>query len=136
MIFQAEDGIGIPMDVLTGATFERAVKFYFLYIRFNWLWSLNLFALVLLNFLEVGLHLSLSLSLSLSKMAEAAILSLFLALCVLSVVYYLLHHFQLILTNGTAMKYNGNKGILAWCLVTLTDTEPRQFFYQLIERTI
>jgi hypothetical protein len=82
MIFQAEDGIGIPMDVLTGATFERAVKFYFLYIRFNWLWSLNLFALVLLNFLEVGLHLSLSLSLSLKDGRSCHSLSLSGSLCV------------------------------------------------------
>ncbi|KAJ4749427.1 Two pore calcium channel protein 1 [Rhynchospora pubera] len=48
----AEDGIGVPEEVLSGASFERAVKFYFLYIRVNLLWSINLFALVLLNFLE------------------------------------------------------------------------------------
>ncbi|XP_078168140.1 two-pore channel 1 isoform X2 [Carex rostrata] len=48
----AEDGIGIPEEVLGDARFERAGKYYFWYIRFNWLWSLNLFALVLLNFLE------------------------------------------------------------------------------------
>ncbi|KAF3334837.1 two pore calcium channel protein 1 [Carex littledalei] len=48
----AEDGIGIPEEVLDDSRFERAGKLYFLYIRFNWLWSLNIFALVLLNFLE------------------------------------------------------------------------------------
>nr|CAD1834441.1 unnamed protein product [Ananas comosus var. bracteatus] len=49
----AEDGVGIPEEVLNDTTFERAAKFYFIFIRFDFLWSLNLFALVLLNFLEV-----------------------------------------------------------------------------------
>nr|XP_010924550.1 two pore calcium channel protein 1 isoform X1 [Elaeis guineensis]XP_019706790.1 two pore calcium channel protein 1 isoform X1 [Elaeis guineensis]XP_019706791.1 two pore calcium channel protein 1 isoform X1 [Elaeis guineensis]XP_019706792.1 two pore calcium channel protein 1 isoform X1 [Elaeis guineensis]XP_019706793.1 two pore calcium channel protein 1 isoform X1 [Elaeis guineensis]XP_029121059.1 two pore calcium channel protein 1 isoform X1 [Elaeis guineensis] len=48
----AEDGIGLPEEVLNDITFERAAKFYFIYIRFDLLWSLNLFALILLNFLE------------------------------------------------------------------------------------
>ncbi|XP_020098634.1 two pore calcium channel protein 1 [Ananas comosus] len=48
----AEDGVGIPEEVLNDTTFERAAKFYFIFIRFDFLWSLNLFALVLLNFLE------------------------------------------------------------------------------------
>lgn len=48
----AEDGIGLPEEVLNDASFERAAKFYFIYIRLDFLWSLNLFALVLLNFLE------------------------------------------------------------------------------------
>ncbi|KAJ3670634.1 hypothetical protein LUZ60_008060 [Juncus effusus] len=54
----AEDGFGIPEEVLNDARFEQAVKFYFVYIRFDWLWSLNLFALVLLNFLEKPLWCS------------------------------------------------------------------------------
>ncbi|XP_072966667.1 two pore calcium channel protein 1 [Typha angustifolia] len=48
----AEDGIGIPEEVLNDERFDRAAKFYFIYIRFNFLWSLNLFALVLLSFIE------------------------------------------------------------------------------------
>ncbi|XP_008793100.1 two pore calcium channel protein 1 isoform X2 [Phoenix dactylifera] len=48
----AEDGIGLPEEVLNDIRFERAAKFYFTYIRFDLLWSLNLFALILLNFLE------------------------------------------------------------------------------------
>lgn len=57
----AEDGVGIPEDVLNDTRFERAMRFYFVYLRLDWLWSLNLFALILLNFLEVsyenGTHL-------------------------------------------------------------------------------
>jgi two pore calcium channel protein len=48
----AEDGVGIPEDVLNDTRFERAMGFYFVYLRFDWVWSLNLFALILLNFLE------------------------------------------------------------------------------------
>lgn len=48
----AEDGIGLPEQVLNDLRFDRAAKYYFMYIRFDLLWSLNLFALVLLNFLE------------------------------------------------------------------------------------
>ncbi|BAD73469.1 putative two-pore calcium channel [Oryza sativa Japonica Group] len=48
----AEDGVGIPEDVLNDTRFERAMRFYFVYLRLDWLWSLNLFALILLNFLE------------------------------------------------------------------------------------
>lgn len=48
----AEDGIGLPEQVLEGSRFERAAKFYFFYIKFDLLWSLNIFALLLLNFFE------------------------------------------------------------------------------------
>ncbi|ERN20515.1 hypothetical protein AMTR_s00068p00187210 [Amborella trichopoda] len=48
----AEDGIGLPVEVLEGSRFEKAAKFYFIFMRFNLLWSLNLVALLLLNFLE------------------------------------------------------------------------------------
>ncbi|XP_077229756.1 two-pore channel 1 isoform X2 [Tasmannia lanceolata] len=48
----AEDGIGLPEQVLDESNFERAAKFYFIYIQFDLLWSLNLFALVILNFIE------------------------------------------------------------------------------------
>jgi len=37
---------------LNDARFERAMRFYFVYLQLDWLWSLNLFALILLNFLE------------------------------------------------------------------------------------
>ncbi|CAA6661126.1 unnamed protein product [Spirodela intermedia] len=49
----AEDGVGLPEEVLEDVRFERSVKFYFFYIRFDLLWSLNLLALVVLNFIEV-----------------------------------------------------------------------------------
>jgi hypothetical protein len=39
---------------LNDTRFERAMKFYFVYLRLDWLWSLNLFALILLNLLEVS----------------------------------------------------------------------------------
>ncbi|KAF9610927.1 hypothetical protein IFM89_025737 [Coptis chinensis] len=48
----AEDGIGLPEQVLNDTRFERAAKFYFFYIRFDILWSLNLFVLIALNFFE------------------------------------------------------------------------------------
>ncbi|KAJ4977183.1 hypothetical protein NE237_002289 [Protea cynaroides] len=52
LIDLAEDGIGIPEQVLDESRFERAAKFYFIFIQFDFLWSLNLFALIGLNFLE------------------------------------------------------------------------------------
>ncbi|XP_042518900.1 two pore calcium channel protein 1A isoform X2 [Macadamia integrifolia] len=52
LIDLAEDGIGIPEEVLDESRFERAAKFYFIFIQFDFLWSLNLFALIVLNFLE------------------------------------------------------------------------------------
>uniref|UniRef100_A0A1D1Y9M5 Two pore calcium channel protein 1A n=3 Tax=Anthurium amnicola TaxID=1678845 RepID=A0A1D1Y9M5_9ARAE len=54
----AEDGIGLPEEVLEDQRFEKAAKFYFIYVRFNFLWSLNLFALLLLNFIEKPLWCS------------------------------------------------------------------------------
>ncbi|KAJ9686327.1 hypothetical protein PVL29_015294 [Vitis rotundifolia] len=48
----AEDGIGLPEQMLDQESFESAAKFYFIFTRFNFLWSLNLFALIILNFLE------------------------------------------------------------------------------------
>lgn len=53
--FQAEDGIGLPEEILDDqSSFEVAAKFYFIFIRFDFLWSLNYFALLLLNFFEVS----------------------------------------------------------------------------------
>ncbi|CAL9756092.1 unnamed protein product [Musa acuminata subsp. burmannicoides] len=48
----AEDGIGLPEEILNDTRFEKAAKFYFVYIRLDFLWSLNLLALIILNFLE------------------------------------------------------------------------------------
>ncbi|KAK9089272.1 hypothetical protein Scep_028354 [Stephania cephalantha] len=48
----AEDGIGIPEQILTESRFGSSAKFYFFFIQFDFLWSLNLFALVALNFFE------------------------------------------------------------------------------------
>lgn len=54
-LFQAEDGIGLPEEILDDeASFAEAAKFYFIFIRFDVIWSLNYFALLLLNFLEVS----------------------------------------------------------------------------------
>lgn len=48
----AEDGIGLPEQVLVDTQFERATKYYLVFIKFDILWLLNLFALVALNFFE------------------------------------------------------------------------------------
>ncbi|KAG0489324.1 hypothetical protein HPP92_008135 [Vanilla planifolia] len=48
----AEDGVGLPEEVLNDIRFDKAARLYFMYIRFDFLWSLNLFALILLSFLE------------------------------------------------------------------------------------
>ncbi|KAI3928183.1 hypothetical protein MKW98_023784 [Papaver atlanticum] len=48
----AEDGIGLPEQILDSEGYEKAAKIYFIFIWFNILWSLNLFALLALNFLE------------------------------------------------------------------------------------
>ncbi|KAB1209932.1 Two pore calcium channel protein 1 [Morella rubra] len=48
----AEDGIGLPEQILDQSNFQNAAKFYFLYIRLDFLWALNYFALIILNFLE------------------------------------------------------------------------------------
>ena len=54
ILFQAEDGVGLPEEILEGETFERSLRIYFMYLRFDLLWSLNLLALVVLNFIEVS----------------------------------------------------------------------------------
>lgn len=48
----AEDGIGLPEQILEGSNFEFAAKSYFIFVRLDVLWSLNIFALLLLNFFE------------------------------------------------------------------------------------
>lgn len=48
----AEDGIGLPEEILDQSSFESSAKFYFMFIKFDYIWSLNYFALIVLNFLE------------------------------------------------------------------------------------
>ncbi|KAM7272062.1 hypothetical protein ACFE04_031276 [Oxalis oulophora] len=48
----AEDGIGIPEQILDQSSFGSSMKLYFRFIQFNLIWSANYFALILLNFLE------------------------------------------------------------------------------------
>ncbi|XP_078438900.1 two-pore channel 1 [Wolffia australiana] len=54
----AEDGVGLPEEVLEGDMFERSAKFYFMYLRFEIFCSLNLLALIVLNFIEKPLWCS------------------------------------------------------------------------------
>ncbi|XP_059283086.1 two pore calcium channel protein 1A-like [Lycium ferocissimum] len=55
----AEDGVGLPEEILEGSSFEKAAALYFVFIiRFDFLWSLNYLALVVLNFLEKPLWCS------------------------------------------------------------------------------
>ncbi|KAJ4729809.1 Two pore calcium channel protein 1 [Melia azedarach] len=48
----AEDGIGLPEQILDQSRFESSAKFYFMFTKFDFIWSLNFFALIVLNFLE------------------------------------------------------------------------------------
>ncbi|GMY10100.1 two pore calcium channel protein 1A-like isoform X6 [Fagus crenata] len=48
----AEDGIGLPEQILDQSNFQSAAKFYFLFTQFDIIWSLTYFALIILNFLE------------------------------------------------------------------------------------
>ncbi|PRQ49851.1 putative Two pore calcium channel protein [Rosa chinensis] len=48
----AEDGIGLPEQILDLSSFHSSAKYYFLYMRFSFLWALLYFALLILNFLE------------------------------------------------------------------------------------
>lgn len=50
---QAEDGVGLPGEVLEHPNFERAANLYFWFISLNPMWSLNLAVLLVLNFFEV-----------------------------------------------------------------------------------
>nr|GMC72799.1 two pore calcium channel protein 1A-like [Ipomoea batatas] len=54
----AEDGVGIPEEILDQSSFASAAKLYFIFTRFDFLWSLNYFALIVLNFLEKPLWCS------------------------------------------------------------------------------
>ncbi|XP_042976295.1 two pore calcium channel protein 1A-like isoform X2 [Carya illinoinensis] len=48
----AEDGIGLPEQILEQSNFQNAAKFYFMLIRLDFIWVLNYFALIILNFIE------------------------------------------------------------------------------------
>ncbi|XP_050248301.1 two pore calcium channel protein 1-like isoform X1 [Quercus robur] len=48
----AEDGIGLPEQILDQSNFQTAAKSYFVFIQFDFIWSLNYFAMIILNFLE------------------------------------------------------------------------------------
>lgn len=50
---QAEDGVGLPEQVLDHSNFESVAKYYFTYIAFDFVWTLNYFSLIVLNFFEV-----------------------------------------------------------------------------------
>ncbi|CAA2987574.1 two pore calcium channel 1B [Olea europaea subsp. europaea] len=54
----AEDGTGIPEEILDNSSFASSLKSYLIFIRFDFLWSLNYFALVVLNFFEKPLWCS------------------------------------------------------------------------------
>jgi len=51
---QAEDGVGLPVEVLGQPNFEHAAKLYFWFIGLNPIWAINLAVLLLLNFFEVS----------------------------------------------------------------------------------
>lgn len=51
----AEDDVGLPEEVLEKPSYENALHWYFIDMRLNLLWSLNLAALIILNFFEVPL---------------------------------------------------------------------------------
>ncbi|XP_010556839.1 PREDICTED: two pore calcium channel protein 1-like [Tarenaya hassleriana] len=48
----AEDGIGLPEEILDQSSFEESAKYYFIFTRLDLIWSLNYFALICLNFFE------------------------------------------------------------------------------------
>lgn len=53
LFIQAEDGIGLPEQILDQSSFQSSAKLYFIFIQFDIIWTLNYFALIILNFLEV-----------------------------------------------------------------------------------
>ncbi|XP_010522608.1 PREDICTED: two pore calcium channel protein 1 isoform X2 [Tarenaya hassleriana] len=48
----AEDGIGLPEQILDQSSFGESAKYYFIFTRLDLIWSLNYFALICLNFFE------------------------------------------------------------------------------------
>uniref|UniRef100_A0A7N0UKT4 EF-hand domain-containing protein n=1 Tax=Kalanchoe fedtschenkoi TaxID=63787 RepID=A0A7N0UKT4_KALFE len=56
----AEDGVGLPEQILNAPSFQKASKFYFMFTKMDFIWTLNIFALIILNFLERPLWCSTS----------------------------------------------------------------------------
>ncbi|CAN6443653.1 unnamed protein product [Victoria cruziana] len=54
----AEDGIGLPVEVLDEHNFDKTARLYLMINKLNFIWSLNLLALIVLNFLEMPLWCS------------------------------------------------------------------------------
>nr|AMR58851.1 two-pore calcium channel [Primulina danxiaensis] len=54
----AEDGVGIPEDIFDQPRFGDSLKSYLIFIQFDFLWSLNYFALIVLCFFEKPLWCS------------------------------------------------------------------------------
>lgn len=52
-IVQAEDGVGIPEQILDSSSFQSYARFYFMFTKCDLIWTLSYFALIVLNFLEV-----------------------------------------------------------------------------------
>ncbi|XP_027344097.1 two pore calcium channel protein 1 isoform X2 [Abrus precatorius] len=52
LIDLAEDGVGIPEQILDSSSFQSYARFYFIFTKCNVIWSLSYFALIVLNFLE------------------------------------------------------------------------------------
>ncbi|XP_004487279.1 two pore calcium channel protein 1 isoform X2 [Cicer arietinum] len=48
----AEDGVGIPEQILDSSSFQSYARYYFMFTKCNLIWSLSYFALIVLNFLE------------------------------------------------------------------------------------
>ncbi|KAI4322675.1 hypothetical protein L6164_022345 [Bauhinia variegata] len=48
----AEDGVGLPEQILDSSNFQSSAGLYFIFTKFDIIWSLNYFALLVLNFLE------------------------------------------------------------------------------------
>ncbi|RYR43366.1 hypothetical protein Ahy_A08g039791 isoform F [Arachis hypogaea] len=48
----AEDGVGLPEQILDSSSFQSSSRYYFIFIKCNIMWSLAYFALIVLNFLE------------------------------------------------------------------------------------
>ncbi|MCO5597031.1 hypothetical protein L7F22_051104 [Adiantum nelumboides] len=51
----AEDDVGLPEEVLQKPNYETSLRWYFTDMRLSFLWSLNLTALIILNFFELPL---------------------------------------------------------------------------------
>ncbi|CAJ2660491.1 unnamed protein product [Trifolium pratense] len=52
LIDLAEDGVGIPEQLLESSSFQSYSRYYFMFTKLDLLWSLCYFALIVLNFLE------------------------------------------------------------------------------------